>query len=82
LCTARGRFLYEFDYGDGWQHRIVVEQVRRDVPLVRARLMLYLRASVSSRSAESVILALHLLAIHALLEGRQRCWRRCSIRLK
>jgi hypothetical protein len=29
---AGEEFKYEYDYGDGWQHRIVVEQIRRDVP--------------------------------------------------
>ena len=31
---AGEEFRYEYDYGDDWQHRIVVEQIRRDVPPV------------------------------------------------
>ena len=30
LARARKKFVYEYDFGDGWEHEIVVERVDRD----------------------------------------------------
>jgi hypothetical protein len=30
LARARKKFTYEYDFGDGWEHEIVVERVDRD----------------------------------------------------
>ena len=27
VCTPRTRFLYEYDFGDGWQHELLLEEV-------------------------------------------------------
>jgi hypothetical protein len=27
ICTAGARLLYEYDFGDGWQHELVLEEV-------------------------------------------------------
>ena len=30
LARSKKRFVYEYDFGDGWEHEIVVERVNRD----------------------------------------------------
>jgi hypothetical protein len=30
VARARRKFIYEYDFGDGWEHEIVVERVDRD----------------------------------------------------
>ena len=32
LPKARGSFFYEYDFGDSWEHQVVVEKIERDVP--------------------------------------------------